>query len=105
MVVVPSLRVTMEPYFAITSSRYSKKGFPERAIWKRFPTIGHPGGPGGRFTFLDLFFCVRKNMRHDRRNAKAVKMRWLEEVKNGGEVREKRVVAIFGMRESGEWRS
>jgi hypothetical protein len=23
------------------------KGFPEKATWKRFPTTGHPGGPGG----------------------------------------------------------
>ena len=30
------------------------KDLPERANWKRLPTTGKPGGPGGRFRALDL---------------------------------------------------
>jgi len=76
MVLVPILRVKIEPYLSLTSFTYSKKGFPERATWKRFPTIGHPGGPGGRLNFLDLDFCLRKKIRPDMKKAKAVKMKW-----------------------------
>jgi len=73
MVLVPILRVKIEPYLSLTSLTYSKKGFPERATWKRLPTIGHPGGPGGRFNLLDLVLRVRKKTRPDMKRAKAVK--------------------------------
>jgi hypothetical protein len=52
--------VKIEPYCAFISFTYSKNGLPERATWKRLPTIGHPGGPGGRLWLLDLVFCLHK---------------------------------------------
>lgn len=49
MVRVPILRVIIGPYLGINISlTYWKKGLPELATWRRFPTTGHPGGPGGR---------------------------------------------------------
>jgi len=67
--------VKIEPYLSLTSLTYSKKGFPERATWKRFPTIGHPGGPGGRLNLLDVALRMRKKTRPDTKRAKAVKVR------------------------------
>ena len=68
VVLVPILKVNIGPY--------SKNGFPEFATWKRLPTIGHPGGPGGRLSFLDLVLCVRKKIKAERKKARNVKKRW-----------------------------
>lgn len=76
MVRVPILRVNIGPYLSLSSSAYSMNDFPERENWKRFPTIGQPGGPGGRLRCLDLDFWVSKNISPEMRNARAVKKRW-----------------------------
>jgi len=76
IVLVPLLKVKIGPYFDRIPSTYSKNGFPEFATWNRFPTIGHPGGPGGRLSFFDLVLCVRKKIKAERRKARNVKKRW-----------------------------
>jgi len=76
IVLVPILKVKIGPYFDRSPSTYSKNGFPEFATWKRFPTTGHPGGPGGRLSFLDLVLCVRKKIKAERKKARNVKKRW-----------------------------
>ncbi|PON85116.1 hypothetical protein TorRG33x02_190900 [Trema orientale] len=73
---VPILRVRMGPYWVRRSRTYSKKGFPERTTWKRFPTMGQPGGPGGRLGRFDLVFWVRRKIRPEMRKARRVKKRW-----------------------------
>lgn len=50
------------------------KGLPERMNWRRFPTTGERGGPGGRLSDLDLDLRVKKRMEADRRNAANVNM-------------------------------
>lgn len=73
MVRVPILRVRIGPYLGNNSLTYWKKGLPEPATWKRFPTIGQPGGPGGRLRRLDL--NRRKRKKADKvQKASAVKM-------------------------------
>ena len=67
----------MGPYFGLMSLTYWKNGLPERANWKRFPTMGQPGGPGGRLIFFDeLVLRDSKTMRPDMMKAKAVKKTW-----------------------------
>lgn len=73
MVRVPILIVKIGPNSFRSSATYWKNGLPERATWKRFPTIGHPGGPGGRLTDLDLDFLERKKINAEMRKAKRVK--------------------------------
>jgi len=48
------------------------------ATWKRLPTTGHPGGPGGRRRGdLDFFDWWETRMRKDEiAKAKEMKMRW-----------------------------
>ena len=41
--------VKMGPYFGRRSLTTYMKARRWRATWKRFPTTGQPGGPGGRF--------------------------------------------------------
>lgn len=48
---------------------YWKKGFLERATWKRLPTRGQPGGPGGRLGRFFLGFLVRRKIRPERKMA------------------------------------
>uniref|UniRef100_A0A7C9AI51 Uncharacterized protein n=1 Tax=Opuntia streptacantha TaxID=393608 RepID=A0A7C9AI51_OPUST len=45
----PICMVKMGPYFSRRSRTTYMKGRLWRITWKRFPTIGQPGGPGGRF--------------------------------------------------------
>lgn len=66
----------IEPYFGLRSLIYSKNCLPEPATWKRFPTIGHPGGPGGRLGVFDLGFRVNRKMKSEKRREKAVKMKF-----------------------------
>lgn len=76
MVLVPILRVKIGPYIGRRSSTYLKKGLPDRATWKRLPTIGQPGGPGGRFRRFDFVFReARKKINPESRKARKVKKR------------------------------
>lgn len=54
------------------------KDLPDRANWRRFPTTGHPGGPGGRFGDLGLVLVLWRR-RAVRRKARKVRKRLEEE--------------------------
>lgn len=45
----PICMVKIGPYFARKSRTIKMNGRRWRMIWPRFPIIGQPGGPGGRF--------------------------------------------------------
>lgn len=45
----PICIVKMGPYFSRKSRAMKMKGRRWRITWIRLPTIGQPGGPGGRF--------------------------------------------------------
>ena len=78
MVLEPSLRVKIGPYLGKRSLVKKKKCLPEAATWKRFPTSGQPGGPGGRLRGgFDLDLRDSKKMKKvDRSKASVVKMMW-----------------------------
>jgi hypothetical protein len=96
IVLVPILKVKIGPYVDRSPSTYSKNGLPDRATWKRFPTIGHPGGPGGRLSFFDLVLCVRKKIKAERKKARIVKKRWWYEESEAEDKNKDKFESIFG---------
>jgi hypothetical protein len=63
--------VKIGPYFRRKSRTIYMKGRRWRMTWKRLPTIGHPGGPGGRFLAPPPIFDQRCH--HQRKKARAKK--------------------------------
>ena len=55
----PNLRETMGPYFL--DSSYSCRWRVVLSTWRRFPTMGSPLGPGGKFSFPFLRLWIKIN--------------------------------------------
>lgn len=66
----PICMVNIGPYFSRKSRTTYMKGRFWRMTWTRFPTSGHPGGPGGKFFDLPP---VADQYRHHRVRKRAAK--------------------------------
>lgn len=64
----------MGPYLGERSLTYKMKCLPDAATWKRFPTMGQPGGPGGSLTRFEFDLRENKKIKDNTKKARVVKM-------------------------------